>query len=1001
MEVSSVVEETNTSTEQFLARVVPTQGNYLTITWPGPNPKAGWPYRSYKPSQTDQAADILRWATRRGVDAYHAVASFNMAEISVNARGDQVTRARREQTNVHLIRTLVMDADVKRDGDGKDPTNTFHDRRKAIEWLVGFCKATSIPMPNLAVNSGYGFHWYWILEDPITLAAWQPMADSLKNAMLANGWVGDTGPTVDGARILRPPGTMNFKAGKDKGVPVTVLPRFTLADYPNQWIADALAPWMGMTQTRARTGTGGASITMLGPRPAHLGTPNAALNQAAHGGLESRYKFSEIAKKCEQVKLSLASNGKGDPYPLWYLRHITLSVFTSDGKDFVHEFSRGDPRYVPADTDAAVLRAEDERDRKGLGAPLCAQYDTTRPGVCDTCPFKGQIKTPLVLGAEADDLPFNYRRRTVNGEPRIERREGSGEDVEWKLLFEGDVADPRLDAVSIGGHRLTMTYRLAGKEYPVSGTAADMTTQIPVGYFERQGMAVTRHTAAHIGDFVMAWITQLRMRQATRNDVVRPFGWNFNAAGERSGVAIAGTLYRTDGREEAVAGGDPKILAMYRPAGDIKHWKRAAQLFEGTGRPDLQAIIATSFGAMLISLCGDVRGMTLNFWSTESGVGKSSAIKVGQSVWGDYKLMQSMQDTPNAVMRSLSEPRILIRYWDELRVRKDYQEQFVEMIFTIPQGKERARLHSDTTLREVGEWETMLVFTSNRPCQDYLLARDDGTDSGMARVLEIEMAKVTTAYDPLAGQHIKLCETNYGHAGRVFAKYVATHLPEVQAKLATILKSLGTGLEMQQDERFSVTAMACTLVGAAIARKLGLFDFDLKGINDVLTRAFRTQREQRSTRTLVSADGGMDIEEIVNEFIYSQADYRLRTHAFATLGGGRVEAIHSPKGNVVRLQIADALKVVRVSRPAFQEWLRDRNRPASTIVEHLKTKMGALEHRKVIGAGTGFGGGGLTWCLDIPLTGRLADIVLNTEEPIAGTRPPAKKARKAPTDLIR
>lgn len=981
-------------TRSFLARVVPAQGNYLTITWKSPG--RGWAVRSYKlsqPEQIDQAVNLLHWAARKGADTYFALAAFNVGEIGVSTRGDQIIKAKREQANVHLIRTLVMDADVKREGDKKDPASTFPDRRAAITWLLTFRDATGFPLPNLCVNSGYGLHWYWLFEDATTLDVWSPLAQALKNAMLRHGWVGDTSPTIDGARILRPPGTVNVKSGAP--VPVDVMPKFTAADYPNQQLTDALAPYMvagvGAAPRRA-TGTGGATITsMLGPRPAHV-TPGVTLNPAAHAGLESRFKFDEIAKRCGQVKLSLTNQGQGDPYPLWYLGHITLAVFTNNGKDFVHEISKGDPRYSPAETDAAVTRAEIERDKKGFGAPLCEHYDRVRPGVCDGCVFKGKIKSPLGLGVEAEDLPYGYRSVPHHGTPRIERYEGNKKDGEWVPLFDGEVSLPRLDELPIGGHRLTFTYVLAGRTYPVGANEVDMGHQMPVGYFARQGMAVTRHTVAHIGDFVMAWITQLRMQHVTRTEIVRPFGWNFDAQGNRAGLAIAGTLYRCDGAEEAVPGGDPKIAAMYRPSGELKHWRRAASLFEG-GRADLQALIAASFGAPLVSLCGDVRGMSLNFWSTESGIGKSTGIKVGQSVWGDAKAMQSMRDTPNAVMRSLSEPRILIRYWDELRIRKDFQDDFVEMIFTIPQGKERARLQADTTLREIGEWETMLVFTSNRACQDYLLAKDDGTDSGMARLLEIEMAKVATPFDPLAGQDIKLCETNYGHAGREYARYIAANLPEVQARLAQVMKGLSDKLSMQRDERFSVTAISCIVVGALIAKQIGLFDFDVSGINKTLVDAFKAQRTQRSRRTMLSDAGGFDLEEIIGEFVYSQADYRLTTNAFSPGGSGRVEITGvKPRSNIVRLQIAEKESTVRIERSALLEWLRDRGRPASTIIEELKTKMGAKEHRRGLGGGTGYGGGHV-WVLDIPLTGRLNSLVTDV-----GVR---ETLRASPADEVR
>ena len=984
-------------TRSFLSRVVPAQGNYLTVQWKSPG--HGWALRSYKladPDQIDAATKMIHWAASKSADVYFAVAAFNVGEVAVSKRGEQIIKSERTQANVHLIKTLVMDADVKREGDKKKAETTFPDRKAAVRWVLEFCAATGFPRPNLAVNSGYGVHFYWVLEDAITLSAWQPLANALKEAMLAHQWVGDTSPTVDGARLLRPSGTVNMKSGV--AAPVEVIPGFTLGDYPNAQITSALTPWIGIHQQKHHqsTGThGGATVTTIGPRPSHIPAGSGAqLNQAARAGLESRFKFAEIAKRCLQVKTSLANNGNGDPYPVWYIGHITLAAFTPDGKGFIHEFSKGDPRYDQAATDAAYTRAEIERDKKGLGAPTCKHYSDHNPGGCAGCPFAGKVVSPIALGQEVEDLPYRYRRAVIAGMPRLEYLDGRGDDAEWVALVAGEVARPRLDELPTGGHRVTFNYTLAGRTYPVFAHDIDMGHQMPVSYFARQGVPVTRHTSALFGDFAVAWIEKLRLEQATTGETPRSFGWNFTA-GVRSGVAVAGTLYKCDGSEEAVPGGDPKVAVMYRPAGDILNWRKASALFEG-GRADLQALIACSFAAPLVGLCGDVRGMTLNFWSSESGIGKSTAIKVGQSVWGDFKAMQSMRDTPNAVMKSLSEPRILIRYWDELRIRKDFQADFVEMIYTIPQGKERARLMSDTTLREVGEWETMLVFTSNRPCQDYLLATDDGTDSGLARLLEIEMPKVATPFDPVAGQDIKLCETNYGHAGRVFAKHIAVHLAEVQEQLAATMASLSTKLAMQRDERFSVTAISCILVGASIARSLGLFDFDVQGIGNVLIKAFKTQRSQRFSRTALLASGGYDLEELVAEFVYANADVRLRTASFATSGAGKVDVLDPiPRSNIIRLQIVETPATLRMSRSIFSEWLRATNRPVSIIVDELKTKLGALEHRKAMGGGTKYSGGA-AWVLDVPLTGNLAELATGPGRVISSAGP-----RRSPADAAR
>lgn len=959
---------------EFLARVVPQTGNYLTISWP--TGKGPWAVQSFSSLNGHaEASQLLAWAARKGIDAYHASAAFTVGVSTTTKTNRPIIQAERKQSNVHSLRALWVDADVARPGDGKDPTKVFADQTAAFDWLVAFVKATAMPPPNLVVNSGWGLHWYWLFETPLSGADWQPLAKALRDAIVAHGWTGDVAPVIDSARLLRPPGTWNYK-DKANPRPVEVIDAFTADYYDNSLIETALAPWVGAKQ--AATGThGGASIHSLGPRPAHIKPDDkgAGLNQAAHAGIEQpTYHYKLIAARCAQAKQSLVSQGKGESRSLWKLGHMTLLAHCADGDAYVHELSKGDPRYTEAETDAEWDRTKDEVASKGVGPTLCASFDSCRSGVCGSCPHFGRIKTPLVLGVDDNDLPLGFRR-VVKGMSKAVEARNKDKDGSWDTILWGDVRDPVLDELAPGGHTLTFVYELdAPRHVTIRGLDAGEARSALLSSLERQGVSADRHSFVRIGDLIVAWINKLRVQRVTRTERLRPWGWSHDVNGNRIGCAIAGDFYRNDGTEEKVTGGDPKVAAMYRPTGTLANWKKAAALFEG-GRADLQCIIGCSFGSPLMALAGDVRGMCINFWSQESGVGKSTAIRVGQAVWADYKMLQSMKDTPNHVMRSLSEPRFLVRYWDELRVRPSWQDDFVELVFTIPQGKERGRLHSDTTMRESGEWECILAFSSNRSVQDYLLARDDATDSGLTRVLEIMLPKTQTDFDASAGPVIKLCESNYGHAGRIYLKWLAQNIPLVQQKLNHLMTAFSVNLNVQQEERFFVAAMACILVGASIAKKLELFDFDIQGIHKTLVDAFLKAREQRTRTTLTGATGGINVEELIGTYAYDQADWRLRTREFNTPGNSNnMKLLGRPRNNVVRYHISENDKVMRISRSELTTWLRDRDYAAGTVIEQAKKDLNAIEHKRSLGGGTEYAGA-TVWVLDVPLTGALAGLL--------------------------
>jgi RepB DNA-primase from phage plasmid len=78
------------------------------------------------------------------------------------------------------------------------------------------------PPPHLVVGSGGGHHAYWLLRDPLDDSSRLREA----NRLLARALGGDP-QAVDAARILRPPGTLNFKTqyGRPRAVELVLADR--------------------------------------------------------------------------------------------------------------------------------------------------------------------------------------------------------------------------------------------------------------------------------------------------------------------------------------------------------------------------------------------------------------------------------------------------------------------------------------------------------------------------------------------------------------------------------------------------------------------------------------------------------------------------------------------------------------------------------------------------------------------------------------------------------
>ena len=282
-------------------------------------------------------------------------------------------------------------------------------------------------------------------------------------------------------------------------------------------------------------------------------------------------------------------------------------------------------------------------------------------------------------------------------------------------------------------------------------------------------------------------------------------------------------------------------------------------------------------------------------------------------------------------------------------------------------------MQADTSLREVGRWETFLMITSNRSLTDLLTLNNDTTDSGLQRLFEIFLPKINQPFSTSAGPILKQTETNYGHAGRMYAKWLAMNLPEAQAAVMQTLAALSKMVNAQQEERLLITGMAAMLTGAMIGKKLDFMDFDLPGIRDVLLRSFQEQRGQRGTKTLVLPQGGLDLEELLGRYLNQEADYRLRTDRIPTVGKPthKITPTAMPRFNIVRYQIAEQDALLRIDRHALTKWLITGNMPAADVVKQLIDKFNGVARRATLGGGTHLAGGQVQ-VIDIPLVGPLA-----------------------------
>lgn len=952
--------------------------------------------RMFPYGQFGKAAGLLKWASGKSYDAYYGLATFRNAEpdtirtgpsagqIRLDKRtGEQVLTGKRTQLNAMAMKAFWIDLDCKRDGDKKPAGAVFPDRVAALRWLAGFVSALALPKPNMVVNSGYGIHAYWVMEDPMEIPVWQIYADAMRAAMIANGFVGDHGITADAARILRPPETLNHKV--PPGAPVEIYPQsLRSGDIPNALMFAALAPFQGVAAIKTSyrppvPGTPGAPALQGASTVSALAggsnvasifqgrtTPNmAAAAQANLPSFRKPSSFAKIAGECAQVHDSLTSHGAADNRNTWYLGHLTLAHFTTDGAQFVHAVGDHHPGYVAADTDNMVARVATEQAIKGNGPPTCAFYDMHKPGLCGNCPHSGKLPTgtPWELGWEVSDLPYGYRRGT--GIIEHEVLDPITKQYVWRRLLDGDVNQPMLDKRPTGGLALGFTYTLQGDDFSIAVNAADIPTDAGAIFklFEPMGISLYSGTEVSFRKFVVAWINLLRNQRKVRQMQTRAFGWAKNGP-VYEGFATGGFLYRSGGAIERSIPGDKEILSLYDRSGDLDVWKKAAAMV-AQGRPDFQAIIATSFGAPLMALTR-YSGAVVSVWSTESGAGKSSAMNVAQTVWGQVKAMNALNDTQNAALHRVGELRALPAYFDETRISPDKETSFVDMIFSIAQGKGKARLDKNAQAQAIGEWDTILTMAANKSILEIVNQHTLGTEAGSLRVFEFDVNGFPKPAVSGSQQIIGAVRDHYGHAGHAYASYIAQNVPALEAMVATVMDIVATETKADQSERLFVAAVAAMLCGATLAKRLDLVPFDIPALKAFLFATFANLRAARQHNLLVGSTG-YNLEEILGLYLTENMGKKLITDWLNATGGPSSNKViwHPQSHDKVDIHIAQKDAVIRINKSAFTKWARGRGLSADEAVRQIVKKMGAVQQRATLGGGTGYGGASIG-VLDIP-----------------------------------
>jgi hypothetical protein len=341
----------------------------------------------------EEAEEILLNGSVQGFNAYHACATF-LTEQGVwdpqadKGKGKWVVRT---PANIAWLRVFWSDIDL-----GPKGYATLDEAWNAVD---AFCHAVGLPAP-LLIDSGGGTHIYWPLLVAIKYDRWLRVARSLKAAMIKFGLKIDPARTADGASILRPPETKNFK--------YTHTPLVEMGDLPDKIAVDELEEKLGAYNGRRSNGHAEA-----GPL-AFQGLSNITSNSATLvRGRENRPNIARaigaiygaqqcsldlISRHCKQVGRFAFDPTEPDEPDVYNL--IGLAGYCEDAGPIL--------RWIAGERAAARRRYGSDVEHyhkkwaqwqsNAAGPTTCKQFEGTNIGGCEGCPHAGQITSPAQLG---------------------------------------------------------------------------------------------------------------------------------------------------------------------------------------------------------------------------------------------------------------------------------------------------------------------------------------------------------------------------------------------------------------------------------------------------------------------------------------------------------------------------------------------------------------------------------------------------------------------------
>lgn len=315
----------------------------------------------------------------------------------------------------------------------------------------------------------------------------------------------------------------------------------------------------------------------------------------------------------------------------------------------------------------------------------------------------------------------------------------------------------RLVNIDTGEVKLKMAYKRPGRDKKWQTTIIGkdvISTSRTIVQLASQGISVTSNSASVLVDYL--------------NDIENR---NYDAIPESKSIGRLGYI-EGEGFSPYVDGlvfdGDASFRNLYgavQSHGSETEWYKIAcecRTMSVTAR----ILLAASFASPLLSVVGSLP-FFVHLWGVDSGTGKTVALMLAASVWGNPAVgsyTQTFNGTQVGQERTAAFLNHLPMCLDELQLTKNGKGQSNFDVYQLAQGVGRARGKKSGGVEMVPTWSCCFLTTGESP-----LTSGSAGAGAVNRVIDIECTAGTVAIKE--GHRVaNALKRNYGWAGQLFVE---------------------------------------------------------------------------------------------------------------------------------------------------------------------------------------------------------------------------------------